>query len=162
MMRSATSPLQALVVLGCRVGARGQAVGALARRLRVAADAYQRTATPLVVVCGGRRWSGHAEATVMREHLVGLGVPDERILLELDSINTLENARYAARMLVPRGVERVGVVTCDWHMPRALGLFTRAGLRPEPLPVASPPASPWDHLYRAARERAAGWLDARR
>ena len=98
----------------------------------------------------------------MRGFLVDAGVPEGAILVELWSHSTLENARYAARLLGPRGLRRVGVVTCDWHMKRALSLFRREGLEASPVPAGSPPRALPSRAYRALRERLSGWFDALR
>lgn len=159
-MSSEVAPHEVLVVLGCRVGPGGQVGGALRRRLLRAAEARRDQA--LVLVCGGRRWEGQPEAWVMRRFLVERGVPADKVMVELRSLTTSENAREAARLLRTRGVERVGVVTCDWHMERALRLFARAGLEARALPAASPVGTPPERAYRWLRERTAGWLDALR
>jgi uncharacterized SAM-binding protein YcdF (DUF218 family) len=158
----AAFPLDALVVLGCRVKAPQGPPGALWRRAQRAASAYLRGEAPLVLTCGGRRWQGQAEAWALREALRSLGVPGEAILLELTSLDTAENARHAASLLHPRGVQRVGLVTCDWHMPRALVLFRKVGLKPTPLAAPSPRCPPWPRLRRGLREHLARWLDALR
>lgn len=80
---------------------------------------------------GGNR---RAEAEVMREYLVKLGVPPQDILLEPDSTNTHEQAVNVARLLPPR--ERCLLVTVPPHMNRSMAVFERQGL----LPVAAPSA----------------------
>jgi hypothetical protein len=161
-METCAYPLEALVVLGCRVEPQGKASGALRRRLQRAAEAYRQGQAPLVVACGGRLWQGHAEAWVMRAHLIDEGVPAEALLVDLCSLNTLENALHAASLLGARGLRRVGVVTCDWHMHRALRLFRRVGLAPHPVPALSPPVPLPSRAYRSFREHFSGWLDALR
>ena len=53
-------------------------------------------------------------------------MPEEAILIENESRNTEENARYAAKMLADRpGRRRVLLVTSSWHMRRALLMFRR-------------------------------------
>lgn len=63
-------------------------------------------------------------------YLVGTGVARERILLEDRSRNTWENATFVKALLdrqsaaCPCGYL---LVTSAWHMPRAMGVFRRAG-----------------------------------
>ncbi|MCS6899436.1 MAG: YdcF family protein [Myxococcales bacterium] len=161
-MVTSTYPLEALVVLGCRVGPRGKLVGALRRRVQRAYEAYCQKLAPLVLACGGRRWDGHAEAWVMRAALLDYGIPSEALHVDLCSLTTYENARQAARLLATRGAQRVGLVTCDWHMPRAMLLFRRAGLDPHPLPSFTPPQPLPARVYRNLHEHLSGWLDALR
>jgi uncharacterized SAM-binding protein YcdF (DUF218 family) len=87
------------------------------------------------------------------------GVPDEAILRERASHDTRENARFAADILRGRGLERVLVVTCSWHLARATMLFSRAGLSVEGLGAAPPDPGLIARVYWNARERVSTWKD---
>jgi uncharacterized SAM-binding protein YcdF (DUF218 family) len=150
--------LRTLVVLGCRIQD-GQLSPAAARRVERAAQAYREHDAQLVIAAGGKRWQGVIEADVFGHGLVERGVPRERVLGERESLTTRGNALGVARMLRERNVVQVGVVTCDWHMPRALALFRSSGLEPVPLPVASPPVKLYQRWWRWLRERGSGALD---
>lgn len=147
----------ALVLLGCRVEL-ARLPGPAERRVERATRAFHEGLASRVVVSGGRRWRGQLEAEVLGRALEARGVPSSSLLFESESLNTLENARGCARLLLPLGVRRVGLVTCDFHLPRALWTFRRAGFDPEPLAATSPPLSPGRRALRAARERGAWWL----
>jgi uncharacterized SAM-binding protein YcdF (DUF218 family) len=99
------------------------------------------------------------EADVFARGLVERGVPSEVVLSERESLTTRGNARGVMRLLRERAVRRIGLVTCDWHMPRALRLFRRAGFEPVPVPAPSP-GRPL-HLVSArwVRERASLVVD---
>jgi uncharacterized SAM-binding protein YcdF (DUF218 family) len=135
-----SEPLDALVVLGCRVRA-GRPSGTLESRLelvRKLTEADQPGADesrPPIVVSGGRRWDGDREAEVMADWLEARGVPRSRIILEAESMTTGQNARKVARLLAHRGWHRVGLVTSDFHMARALRLFRREGIVARPCPA---------------------------
>jgi uncharacterized SAM-binding protein YcdF (DUF218 family) len=91
------------------------------------------------------------------------GVPAEAILRERTSLDTSENATYAARLLSERGIRDVVIVTCTWHLPRATRLFERAGLRVVQ-GIGAPPPNP-TLLARAwwrARETVSSLKDALR
>jgi len=151
--------LGALVVLGCRVASDGTPGPAARRRLLRAAAAYDRLRVP-VLLSGGRAWEGMIEAVAFRAWLLARGgVPATATWLECCSLSTAENARFSAGILAELGVRRVGVVTCDWHLPRALGAFARAGVEACPLPALSPRTDLRRRWARALRERAAGPLD---
>src|SRR5262249_32960802 len=114
--------LDALVLLGCRVAPASRS-GAAHRRALRAASAYAEGVAPLVVVSGGKRWHGVREADALRESLLRAGVPDSAIVVETRSLTTRQNARFVAELLRRRGLTRAGIVTCDWHLSRAIACF---------------------------------------
>ena len=60
------------------------------------------------------------------------GVPATELELELDSLDTHDQARLLAQRL---GNAPFYLVTSATHMPRSLGLFRHRGLRPVPAPT---------------------------
>lgn len=152
-----------ICVLGCgfQVGGGDLLPGALLRRVsaaaRVARELAARGERVLVVASGGRRWHGVVEADAMRAELLRAGVAPEAVVRERCSLSTRENARFTAALLRRRGVERVTVVTCDWHLPRAIAAFRRTGLDVEGSPAPSV-AVPWrSRVVRWGRERVLAW-----
>jgi uncharacterized SAM-binding protein YcdF (DUF218 family) len=71
----------------------------------------------------------------MADLLVALGVPRASILLESESLDTKENAIFSTRMVQGLKAEKAVLVTSAIHMPRAMWLFDRAGLKVIPAPV---------------------------
>jgi uncharacterized SAM-binding protein YcdF (DUF218 family) len=63
------------------------------------------------------------------------------------------------RLLRERRVARLGLVTCDWHMPRALRLFRRAGFDPVAVPAPAPAGPLYLTTARFLRERGSLVLD---
>jgi uncharacterized SAM-binding protein YcdF (DUF218 family) len=80
-----------------------------------------------------------AAALVLRD----FGV-EGRLILERKARNTWENAVYAKALVQPQPGERWLLVTSAWHMPRAMGVFRKAGFLVEPWPVDYRTAGPWD------------------
>ena len=74
----------------------------------------------------------------MRDQLVTLGVPAQRILVESTSADTHEQALLVAPLLRERGVIQVVLVTSRVHMPRALGVFRAAGVQAVPAIAPDP------------------------
>jgi uncharacterized SAM-binding protein YcdF (DUF218 family) len=142
----------ALIVLGCRVSG-GELAHAALRRVERAAQAYQEDGAALVITSGGKRWQGAMEAEVFAQGLRERGVPDERLLLERESLTTLGNARGVAQLLRDRNAGRLGLVTCDWHMRRAQQLFSWVGLETTALAASSPARALPVRLGRYLRER---------
>jgi len=148
-----------LVLLGCRVVGPATLSPPARRRALRAAEALRAGMTRHVLACGGKAWNGVRESDALCAFLIEQGMPESALERESFSHSTRENARYAARLLLPRGISRVWLVTCDWHMPRALRSFAGAGFRAEPLPALSPPIALGRSFVRAARERVCLALD---
>ncbi|EMR03682.1 YdcF family protein [Cesiribacter andamanensis] len=76
-----------------------------------------------------------SEATRMQRVMLLAGVPSEALLIEGQSRNTYENARYsrdALQQLYPQGSQRVLLVTSAFHMRRAAACFQKQGLQVTP------------------------------
>lgn len=148
------SELEAVVVLGCRIDDVGVPSAAANRRISRAAAAFHEHKTGRILVSGGRRWAGLSEAEAFARALGREGVPGSAIELECRSLTTRDNARYSARWLLEQRISAVGLVTCDWHMRRALAHFEAFGILPVPLAARSPEEPPLRAALRAVRERA--------
>lgn len=152
--------LDAIVVLGCRAGQQGQLFGAARRRVERAAQAYADGIAPVVIASGGKRWFGRSEADAFAARLMELGVPTDRIVREQRSLTTRGNAHEVAEIVRERGLGRIGVVTCDWHMRRALCAFARYSIAAEPLPAPALGAGRAQAVLRFALERVRALGDA--
>lgn len=155
------TPPDAIVVLGCRPGVslRGQA--ALSRRAERAARAFHDHHCETIIASGGRRWRGRAEAELLADELVALGVPAGSIVRELCSLSTFENAWYSAELLGAGGYRHPAIVTCDWHMPRALLCFDSMGIPAVGLCAVSPRRSVTTRFSDFVKERSKRLLDRR-
>jgi uncharacterized SAM-binding protein YcdF (DUF218 family) len=76
------------------------------------------------------------EALRARELMTQMGIPAERITIEDKSRNTDENARFTAAIVDPEPSQRWIIVTSAFHMPRAMGVFEKAGFQPIAYPVS--------------------------
>jgi uncharacterized SAM-binding protein YcdF (DUF218 family) len=88
---------------------------------------------PVLIVSGGiadPESQARTEADMMREALVGAGVPAGRILMDAVSRNTYEQAREVAAILARARIDNFIVVTAPTHMRRVHRLFTHLGLTP--------------------------------
>jgi uncharacterized SAM-binding protein YcdF (DUF218 family) len=90
------------------------------------------------------------EAAVVARFLADQGLPRERVELEDHARSTRENALLSLELARPRPGERWLLVTSAKHMPRAIGVFRRAGW---------PELEPWPVDYRTSGELDIG-LDA--
>lgn len=151
-----------IVVLGCRIYASGRPSAPARRRAAAAVKAFHEGMAPLVLVSGGRRWGAQIEASSLREEIVRGGVPASAIIEELWSLTTVENAIYTAAILRRIGASRAALVTCSWHMQRALSNFRGAGVEV----VAAVPAAPdrsgfFRRAWRSGHEIVCERLDER-
>jgi uncharacterized SAM-binding protein YcdF (DUF218 family) len=90
----------------------------------------------IVVVGGNLPWwpGGAPEAVLIHKLLVELGIPASSIQYGATSRNTFENAVEAKALMREQPFESALLVTSAWHMPRALAVFTKAGLPVAPAP----------------------------
>lgn len=123
--RDATPPRSSvIVILGCKVHADGTPSIALQRRIEAGAALFQAGLAPEILVTGGSVKGCPNEAKSMSEALGALGVPQTAIRLESKAQNTWDNALFCAPLIHGTAI----VVSDDWHLPRALHLFERAGI----------------------------------
>ncbi len=123
-----------------------------ADRVWHAARLYRAGKAPLVVV------SGSNDLVSAVPLLLDLGVGREAIEVDDESRNTYENSRFTERLLAGTGKgKRVLLVTSAWHLPRALGNFSKTGLEVVPAPcdfsahvAVAGAAHGWDYLTPSA------------
>jgi len=91
-----------------------------------------------IVVSGGTGavfLRGEADADTAPDLLGALGVEAGRLVLENRSRNTYENAQFTAALVPQKAGEVWLLVTSAFHMPRAMGLFRKAGFAVLPWPT---------------------------
>lgn len=130
---------QAIVVLGA--GLQGEKVSSTLRyRLDAAREYfYQHPELPIVVTGGQGPQELCSEALAMKKYLVENGVPEESILMEDQSTSTLENFRFARKVLEENGygkVDRIVFVTNRFHCYRAGLIAERVGLSVSAVPAS--------------------------
>jgi uncharacterized SAM-binding protein YcdF (DUF218 family) len=109
-----------------------------ADRIVAAAALARRYPNARIVFSGGSAdlFANDArEADYAGEIFADLGIARERLIMERRSRNTYENAVFSKEIASPKQGERWLLVTSAYHMPRAVGLFRKAGFPVEPYPV---------------------------
>jgi uncharacterized SAM-binding protein YcdF (DUF218 family) len=109
-----------------------------AARLTETAVLARRFPNARIVYTGGSgsiTRSTTAEAQDAGKLLEALGVDRARMQLEDRSRNTDENARFTRDLVHPEPAQAWLLVTSAYHMPRAMGLFRKAGFNVVPYPV---------------------------
>jgi uncharacterized SAM-binding protein YcdF (DUF218 family) len=100
-----------------------------------AARVFQMIQPTFLISSGGviePEQPGDAAGETMKDTLVSLGVPPDRIIVEHQSTNTRDEAVIVARMLPELDVQHVVIVTSMIHMRRALGMFRAVGIEAIP------------------------------
>ncbi|MGM9539961.1 YdcF family protein [Anaerovibrio sp.] len=111
------------------MGELGNLCASPASRLLAAAELYGRLHVP-VLVSGGQVYEDSGpEAVIARRELMRLGVPEQDILLEPDSLNTRQNAAFSGRLLRERGLSHPVLVTSAFHMERSVLNFEKEGFQ---------------------------------
>jgi uncharacterized SAM-binding protein YcdF (DUF218 family) len=121
-----------VLVLGCGLAGGTRVTpllaGRLDRALRVREELRARGLDPVMLVSGGQgRDEVVAEAQAMAEYLAQQGVPQDRVLREAESRNTVENLKFGRALMderVPAGYACV-IVTSNFHTMRT-ALLARA------------------------------------
>jgi uncharacterized SAM-binding protein YcdF (DUF218 family) len=117
-------------------------------RLVAMADLARRYPAARVIFTGGAGvYSGAdlPEGEVTRRKVGEFGLAAGRIVFESQSVDTYENAVLSKPLIQPKPGETWLLVTSAWHMPRAVGVFRRAG---------------WEVTAYPVDFRSAGWRDA--
>ncbi len=138
-------PPEGIIVLGGAIddmasAARGQTVfDERGERLTEAVILAKRYPQARIVYTGGSAsLTGRTstEALQARNFMAAMGVAPERVTIEDKSRNTDENARFTAAIVDPEPSQRWIIVTSAFHMPRAMGVFEKAGFHAIAYPVA--------------------------
>ena len=150
-----TDEYDAIIVLGAQVKPDGTPSVQLSWRLDAAVDAYRNRRVP-IVVCGAQgKDEPMTEAEAMKQYLEEKGIPTSDILTDGASFNTRQNLENAGKLLRERGgVEKVLIVTSDYHVPRAMALAEDQGYQASGL---GSPCKPEYWLKNHARE-ALAWI----
>lgn len=136
-------PSDAIVVLG---GIFGPPVGEgmlpnlteTVERLEAGIVLKQAGKAPWLIFTGARLpWKGkrRSEGEDSKMQAVRRGIPAAEILVTTEVGNTADEARVVAAMMRGRRWRRIILVTTGWHMPRAVQLFEKAGVKIIPFPV---------------------------
>lgn len=108
-------------------------------RVIYAAQLYRQKKAPVIILSGGRiDWSGstgNSESADMASILTSIGIPNDAIIQDPNSLNTYQNAFYVQKILSSRNIHRVLLVTSALHMPRSLLIFKRQGVDAIPAPT---------------------------
>ena len=88
-------------------------------RVKEGVQLFHADWAPLLVMSGAARDEGESNAEAMKRLAIGLGVPDDKILLEKEARNTLDNAKRTRDLLSEHQIESIILITSPYHQRRA-------------------------------------------
>lgn len=152
-----TKPADCIIVLGAHVWMDGRMSNALTYRCEAALEAWKRGIAPDIIVCGSK---GHdepeAEALVMRRWMLAHGVPEDRVIAEPESVNTLQNLQNARAIMDENGWRTAAVCSNDYHVTRALWLARDVGI--EATGIAAPSTKDPVSFARGRLRETCSWI----
>jgi uncharacterized SAM-binding protein YcdF (DUF218 family) len=117
----------AIVILGYGLNPDGTMRTILRRRVLTGLAVAQFFPQSPVIVTGGNPKNGNTEAGQMRNMLMLLGFPDNRVIVEDKATSTVQNARFSVPLAEKAGTSGIILVTSSTHQGRADGDFVDAG-----------------------------------
>lgn len=115
--------------------AEGNLSGSASARLLTAARLQKMLRVP-IILSGGQVYADTGrEAIIAKRLLVGLGVEESQIMIEDQSLNTKQNARFVHKILEENHFSSPILVTSAFHMERALINFDKEHVPVFPFPT---------------------------
>lgn len=94
-------------------------------RLLVAMDLFRAGKASYIILTGKSSLIDHkgvAESEDLRQYLIARGIPSDRVLIETESRNTIENFEAGLRLAKEHGLHRILLVTSAFHMDRSMAI----------------------------------------
>ncbi|MGV0795006.1 YdcF family protein [Mycolicibacterium sp. XJ1819] len=117
----------AIVILGYGLNPDGTMRTILRRRVLTGLAVAQFFPQSPIIVTGGNPRNGRTEAGQMRNMLMMLGFPANRIILEDKANSTVQNARFSVPLAKKADTSGIILVTSSTHQGRADDNFADAG-----------------------------------
>jgi len=122
---AAQGEIDCILVLGCGVRKDGSPTDMLTDRLKQGVALYGAGAAPKLLMSGDHGREEYNEVGAMKAFAVDKGVPSQDVFMDHAGFSTYESL-YRAKEIF--GVERVIIVTQEYHLYRALYIARRLGL----------------------------------
>ena len=122
---AALEGMDCILVLGCGVRQDGSPTHMLEDRLKQAEALYKLGAAPKLLMSGDHSRTDYNEVGAMKAHAEEAGIPGEDVFMDHAGFSTYESL-YRTKEIF--GVEKVIIVTQEYHLYRALYIAQRMGL----------------------------------
>lgn len=119
----------AAVVLGNKVELNGEPSKRLRGRLDKALELYEKKYFEYIIVSGGTGKEGYDEAAVMRDYLIGKGIPEDKILTDSNGYNTFMTAQNTKSIMEDMEFDSVLIITQFYHISRTKLAFGKVGIK---------------------------------
>ena len=119
-------PQRVAIVFGAGLWPDGTATPVLQDRVTMAAQLYFSGKVEKLLLSGDNRFIYHDEPGAMRQVALGLGVPEQAIVLDYAGRRSYDTC-YRAKAIF--GVTQAVLVTQTFHLPRALYLCNHLGVQ---------------------------------
>ncbi|BAC14837.1 hypothetical protein [Oceanobacillus iheyensis HTE831] len=128
------------VVLGFALDSNGEMRDELIGRLEVALNSAEKYPNAYVLVTGGVEKNGWTEGDRMHDWLVDHGLSEDRIIVENESSNTVENASNSFEILYNQyeDIDSFSMITSQYHLKRSsIFYYTMSQLKAKELEKSS-------------------------
>lgn len=126
MLKKGEPNLDYIIVLGAQVKGEDPS-RVLTARLNTAYKYLIENENAKVIVSGGQgEGEDISEAEAMKRYLLAKGIDASRIIMEDKSVNTQENLEFSFALINEKDA-KVGIVTSDFHVYRAMAIAKKQG-----------------------------------
>ena len=125
--------VDAILVLGCQVREDGSLSLMLQDRIDKAIELYEAGVSDKIIVSGDHGREEYDEVNAMKNYLIEKGIPSENIFMDHAGFSTYESL-YRAQYIFK--VEKVLVVTQEYHLYRAVYIGNKLGIETYGVPAA--------------------------
>jgi uncharacterized SAM-binding protein YcdF (DUF218 family) len=119
----------AIIVLGSPNTKDGRLYDVAIARCKIALGEYRKNKNYKFLLTGGYgthfNESNHPHAWYLAQYLIESGVPEKDILEYAESTNSIEDARLSRPIILKHSINRIIIVTSDYHLNRAEYIFNQ-------------------------------------
>lgn len=116
-----------IIVLGSPANQDGTPSYVMKYRVEKAIDLFDQGCASWVLFTGGAVKNQFIEAEIMTRYAEELGLPQNVILQEKHSTNTIENAKNSISIMLERKWNKAAIVTSPYHTRRTMMIFEYYG-----------------------------------
>jgi uncharacterized SAM-binding protein YcdF (DUF218 family) len=144
---TSSTHFDAIIVLGFPANKYGNPTPEQLARVTEGVNEFKLGIAPRLILTGGAARNNFVEARVMARSAEAQGVPKSAIFVEPNSLDTIQNACYAVRIMKAHGWRSAEIVSSARQLPRAALILGRLNI--DWRTHVAPPLSPLPTAYVA-------------